>query len=213
MSLCYPLLAIEGSSTHLSIALFRAPESHVSFEWPADGLSHSQKILVLIDRFLSEQKIKLSDIKSFAAPSGPGSFTSLRIVLATLMGLADTLSLPIYTCSSLEALALVSGEGYQAPFLKAGRGQVYCAAYAVKGHNVAILIPESVLMPADFITGVQHLSESVSFCGPDPSLLENISVKLLSPLAWAVGVLVSQKQVLLDPHKLQINYLKAPDIG
>ncbi len=89
MSVRFPLLALEGSSTHLSLALFRSLTDFSTCHLPPDGLSHSQKIVGMLDSFLAEQKVSLSEIASLAAPRGPGSFTSLRIVLATLMGIAD----------------------------------------------------------------------------------------------------------------------------
>ena len=93
--------------------------------------THSQKIMPQIDNLFSLCELSVSDIDIFAAAVGPGSFTGVRIGVATVKGMAHALSKPCVSVSTLEALAypLSSFDGLVCPILDARRGQVYNAVF------------------------------------------------------------------------------------
>ena len=70
------------------------------------GLTHSETLLPLCDEAFRAAQITPADVDVFAAAAGPGSFTGLRIGLATLKGLAFVHNTPCVCVSTLEALAL-----------------------------------------------------------------------------------------------------------
>lgn len=207
----FPLLTIEGSSQNLSVALFRNAVDFGLVHSAPDGLSHSEKILVLIDQLLKKENLQLSDIKSIGVPKGPGSFTSVRIGLATVLGFSAGLGLPVYTCSSLAVMALKAGDGLWAPYLKAGRGQVYGAGFRVLSQNLDVKLEETVLMPDEFICQVKKFD--LIPCGPETSMIPEGEVACVIPDAVTVGRLIMANPVLLDVSQLEVNYLKGPDLG
>src|SRR5436853_2111066 len=69
------------------------------------GGSYSAELMPAIASLLAERKLALGDVDAYAVASGPGSFTGLRVGLATVKGLADVLRKPIATVTVLEALA------------------------------------------------------------------------------------------------------------
>ena len=98
-------LALETSSRHFSLAIFK------------DGTVIAQKtiklktvlssaILPAIKSLLSRKKLSLAQLDGFAVGLGPGSFTSLRVGLSTVKGLAFASGKPVVGISSLDALAL-----------------------------------------------------------------------------------------------------------
>ena len=93
--------------------------------------THSQKIMPQVDNLFSLSELSVSDIDVFAAAVGPGSFTGVRIGVATIKGMAQALSKPCISVSTLEALAypLSSFDGLVCPILDARRGQVYNALF------------------------------------------------------------------------------------
>lgn len=68
-------------------------------------VTHSEKLLPLIDESLKEQSISLKDINKLACVTGPGSFTGIRIGLATIKALAKIINVDIYAINSLDLLA------------------------------------------------------------------------------------------------------------
>src|SRR5262249_48911464 len=80
-----------------------------------------------ISTLLRLAEINIQDITAFAAATGPGSFTGLRVGLAAIKGLADSLDKPCFGVDSLDLFALASGlDGAHFALIDAGRGEVYC---------------------------------------------------------------------------------------
>lgn len=92
---------------------------------------HSQISMVLIEEILNRLNLTAKDIDLFAAAQGPGSFTGLRVGIATIKGLADGVNKPSVGVSTLEAMAHKFSlcDGYVCPILDARRNQVYYALY------------------------------------------------------------------------------------
>ena len=93
--------------------------------------THSQKIMVMIDRVLTDLELKVSDIDVFAVATGPGSFTGLRIGVATIKALAHSHNKPTVGVNTLYALAynICDSNKVIVPIMDARRGQVFNAAY------------------------------------------------------------------------------------
>lgn len=82
-----------------------------------------------VDALLAEAGWKLADIDAFAAASGPGSFTGIRVGLATAKALAEALGKAVIPVTTLEALAFAAPGDLRAPVLDARRGEVFAAVY------------------------------------------------------------------------------------
>ena len=90
--------------------------------------SRNEKLLPTIDWLLAENSIDRRQIDLFAVTRGPGSFTGVRIGLATLQGLALVLGKPVCAMSTHEAIAF-GEEGRVAVADDAGRGEFYVSAF------------------------------------------------------------------------------------
>ena len=92
-------------------------------------VAHSECLLQLVQACLRDCSVSLSDVGGIACSAGPGSFTGLRIGMATAKGLCFALGVPLITVSSLEALAGIDGLlVQQRPILvvlNAFRGQLF----------------------------------------------------------------------------------------
>jgi tRNA threonylcarbamoyladenosine biosynthesis protein TsaB len=96
--------------------------------------THSEVLLKLVDEALTELGLRPADLDGVACGAGPGSFTGLRIGLATAKGLCYALARPLVMGSSLEALAARGPVGSRVvAVLDAFRGEVYAAEYAIEG--------------------------------------------------------------------------------
>ncbi len=93
--------------------------------------THSERLLPLIDEMLTASGIEREQIGAVAAAAGPGSFTGLRIGVATARALAQGLGIPAVPVCTLEALAeaVITPAILICPLLDARRNQVYTALY------------------------------------------------------------------------------------
>lgn len=89
--------------------------------------SRNEKLLPAIDWLLTEAAIERTSIDLFAVTRGPGSFTGVRIGLATMQGLALALGKPVCAMSTHEAIAPVSGRASIVD--DAGRGEFYVSTF------------------------------------------------------------------------------------
>ncbi|MEG1433202.1 MULTISPECIES: tRNA (adenosine(37)-N6)-threonylcarbamoyltransferase complex dimerization subunit type 1 TsaB [Eubacterium] len=120
---------------------------------------HSEKLLPAIDHLLMDAGLDISEIDAFGIVCGPGSFTGLRIGMATVKGFAQALNKPVVGVSTLEALAynLPCAQGIICPILDAQRDQVYTGVYQFIDGCFETLLPDTVLSIEALI---RHLSET-----------------------------------------------------
>jgi tRNA threonylcarbamoyladenosine biosynthesis protein TsaB len=111
---------------------------------------HSERLLPAVDRVLAGAGVTLAEVGAFAVSIGPGSFTGLRIGVATLKGLAFGSQAPVAAVSTLAALARAAGDGQEpvVALLDARRGEVYAAAFRRAGEAPDPLLPPGVYTPA-----------------------------------------------------------------
>ncbi len=123
--------------------------------------THSQKIMPQIDSLLSLSELNLSDVDVFASAVGPGSFTGVRIGVATVKGMAQAQNKPCVAVSTLEALAypFAHFNGIVCPILDARRGQVYNALF----ENGKRLCPDRALALSELLTELKD--KPVMFLG------------------------------------------------
>lgn len=143
------LLAVESATRVLSVALLDG--TRVRAELGVEGPRvHSERILPAIDRVLEEAEVALRDVAAFAVSVGPGSFTGLRIGIATVQGLAHGSRLPVVGVPTLGALRLAAAgaSGPVAVVLDARRGELYAAVFEGPGEDAKVLVEDSVFTPA-----------------------------------------------------------------
>jgi tRNA threonylcarbamoyladenosine biosynthesis protein TsaB len=149
------ILAIDTSSSEARLAV-SAAESVIATLTIRNNLPHSQTLFSQISTLLELAYIKVEEISAFAVGTGPGSFTGLRVGLAAVKGLADSLSKPCLGIDSLDLHALASGiDGAHLVMLGAGRGEVYCGFRDVaRGNIVGRPIGDRVGEPLSVLRGL-----------------------------------------------------------
>jgi tRNA threonylcarbamoyladenosine biosynthesis protein TsaB len=102
------------------------------------ALTHSERLMAMVDRLLRDCGWHMSDVKGLAVSVGPGSFTGLRVGIATVKGLAMALGLPVAAVPTLDALAsnLPFADALVCPLLDARKGEVYCSLYRWRGDRL-----------------------------------------------------------------------------
>ena len=125
-----PILALDTATLVSSVAV-TAGDKVLAELTLQTKLTHSEVLMPHIKQILEMTKLEKSKIEAIAISIGPGSFTGLRIGLATAKSIAYALDIPMIGVSTLAALAYnypVEGV-YLAPMLDAQKGNVYVAIY------------------------------------------------------------------------------------
>jgi tRNA threonylcarbamoyladenosine biosynthesis protein TsaB len=133
------LLAVDTSGKNGSLALARVTagrsEVDVVEVVPLAGGTFSAQLIPQLSALLAKHGYTRSDLAGFAAVSGPGSFTGLRVGLAAIKALAEVLQKPIAAISLLEAIAWSAKvQGRVLAALDAGRSEVYAGDYEIGGN-------------------------------------------------------------------------------
>ena len=99
------ILAIDTTSNICSTALLE-DDKLIDENTINNGLTHSENLMPLISELFNRNKLSLSDINLIAVCVGPGSFTGIRIGIASIKAMAEVYKIPVAEVTSLESLAM-----------------------------------------------------------------------------------------------------------
>ena len=128
--------------------------------------NHSQRLMPMIDTLLKEAELGIENVDGVAVSLGPGSFTGLRIGMATGKALAWSLSKPLVGISSLDGIAFNAQgvTGTICPILNARRNQVYTAIYKMNKGELEKTSDYMAVEPMELIKQLQN-HEQVTLLG------------------------------------------------
>jgi|SRR5215469_15592461 len=213
------LLSIDTSGRHGSVALCRGDaEKFETLQMTSlEGGTYSARLVPTIASLLELNHFDKKDIDGFVVVSGPGSFTGLRVGLATVKGLCEILQKPLATVSMLEAVAVTHGAGDVTVVLDAGRGEVYIGEYRVAQRG-ANLIREYIVKLGDFAEQGRELAGEL--ITPDGAVAQylasaNVQVKSVARVeADGVGRIGLRKLLageVADIASVDVNYIRRSD--
>jgi len=213
------ILAIDTSGRHGSVALCRgdANSCETLQLTKLEGGTYSARLVPVIDAMLRDRDLNMTDVDGFAIVSGPGSFTGLRVGLATVKGLCEILRKPLVTVSMLEAVVLRRGpaEKNVTAVLDAGRGEVYVGDYEQLAQS-AKLVREYISRLAAFAD--PH--EAGELLTPDAAVADflkanGVDIRLVAPVqADEVGRIGLRKLLageVADHASVDVNYIRRSD--
>jgi tRNA threonylcarbamoyladenosine biosynthesis protein TsaB len=138
------ILALDTSTRFASVAAW---DERVLASASEKVTTHSERLMAMIDEVLREAGWQPRELDAIACGAGPGSFTGLRIGLATAKGLCFALGRPLALVSSLEALAARAPDGRVCAVIDAYKREVYAGRFAVERGVPRAEGPEEVLPP------------------------------------------------------------------
>ena len=158
------ILAVETATAWLSVAIVDGATVLARADEDAAG-AHARKLVPAIDRLLHACGLTLSDLDGLAVSIGPGSFTGLRVGLATMLGFRAVTGLPLAAVPTLEALArnVRDTDRPICPIIKARAGEVYWAEYQWQG---AVLQPLGDERVGSLAQMAQSFSRPMIVVGP-----------------------------------------------
>ena len=215
------ILAIDtsGQSGGITLAEANAGSFHVVETAAIAGGTFSAQLIPTLAALLKKHGYGVKDLDGFAAASGPGSFTGLRVGLSAIKGLAETLHKPIATVSVLEALAsLADRDGKIAAAMDAGRKEVFLGLYEKSAGELSRQ-REELLTQQDFLATLSTERPAVIITG-DSALAELASashsavVVVTSPGSEVIARIGARKLLAgetVSVEALDANYLRRSD--
>ncbi len=138
------ILSIETGTDICSVALAKCGRL-ISLRESEEGRNHAQNLALFVKEILEENELSADDLDAVAVGEGPGSYTGLRIGVSMAKGICYACGLPLIAVGSLQSLAVVALEDYDAglididdiegsilcPMIDARRMEVYAGLYDV----------------------------------------------------------------------------------
>lgn len=159
------ILSIDTASDLCTVAILEDKEC-IKEITIRDARNHSEKIMPIIEQVLAESNLNLKDINLFVCDKGPGSFTGIRIGVATVLAFQDSLGIPAVGINSLEALAYnVKQNGIICSLIDAKNNNVYLGIFKLE-NNEYIKCQEPKFANIDeTISLLKTYSSSITFVG------------------------------------------------
>jgi tRNA threonylcarbamoyladenosine biosynthesis protein TsaB len=222
------VLGIDTATNIASVAVLDG--NVVLAETRSETAGHRADLLVLVDAVCVGAGITARDLDAVAIGAGPGSFTGLRIGMATAKGIAFAAQRPLWAVSSLAALAHAELEadpsGVVVAVLDARRGEVYAGAYRIASGSpsdapiaraLELVGQERVLPPSElaaFAPAGARFTGDAADAYPDLSLLPGVwsitpsgaSVAKLALAGARVDVLVTGAPTYIRPSEAEVKY-------
>ena len=186
------------------------------------GNTHSESLLPMVEAVLKITGTKINDIDLFACSTGPGSFTGVRIGVATLKGIAYGKGKPCASVSTLEALAhnLIGFNGIICPVMNARRNQVYNALFECKDSKITRLCSDRAISIEELDCELAEKSLPIYLCGDGYGITEkglkqtkicNVPYRLRLASAYSVALCaftLFNKGEIVDDASLVPIYLR-----
>ncbi len=137
--------------------------------------THSQTLLPMVESMLKSADVALADVDCIAVTAGPGSFTGLRIGIASVKGMAMGANKPCIEVSTLEAIAhnFLDIDGIICCAMDARCSQVYNALFRSENGVITRLCEDRAIKSADLYEELKKLDGKIILAGDGAELLDN----------------------------------------
>ena len=169
------LLSLDSSAVTASVALTDG-DRVIKSEFVNSGLTHSETLLPMVKRVMGDYEF--SSLDAVAITAGPGSFTGVRIGVATVKGIAFAGNIPCYGVSTLQAIAynFVDENCVVCAVMDARRMQFYNAIFKVENGIVSRITPDRAISIDDLREELKQY-DSVIIAGDGAALCsQNIAL-------------------------------------
>lgn len=193
------ILALDTSTMMASCAVM--DEERVLAEYSlSQEMSHSEKLVPMIKEMLDGLNMKIQDIDLYGVAIGPGSFTGLRIGVATIKTFAHMFDKPIIGVSTLEALAFnLPYNEIVVPMIDARRNRVYTGIYSWEGGNLRTIMEPDAMEIDDLLKNLSDNHDNIVVTGDGVNIhFDKIEEMLMQDVNYAT---------------MGLNYCRASSIG
>lgn len=216
------VLSLDTTSRAGSVAVVHDDVVRVEIAGDA-AITHGQRLPLELKRALDDAAVSIDAVDLFAVVAGPGSFTGLRVGIATIQGLAMAQQKKVVAVSALDVLARAAVNAHHpvGAWMDAQRGQVFAALYAPDGRDILI---EAVSAEPDVVLDAWGRHEHVraaTFIGDGAGryrdvivrrLGQDVSISAAPSLAGLTGLIAAAEPArAILPHAIVPIYVRKSD--
>ena len=218
------ILALDTSSKNASVAIVE--DNTVLIELNNnDEKTHSQKLMPMIDEAFAKANLSLDDVDLIACGLGPGSFTGVRIGIATAKAFSDCKQIPCVGICSLESLAYnLNEEGYICTLINANHDNVYAGFFHIvtKNRNLQTLESDFTFLDLKDDNGnlcgnslLNFLENNVHVLLPDNSPIYFVgdAVDLYNNFLHNLPFIQNEKAILASEHCHTLTSISTAKVG
>lgn len=207
-----PILGIDTATERTVVVLATRDERHLVMHGSAEvdaPRAAMSRVLVLVEDVLNESRMSIHDVREVVVGRGPGSFTGVRIGVATAKGLAHGLGVPLHGVGTLDAIArrFAAEETLVGVVGDAMRGEVYPALFECSGGVVTRLTEDAVSDPKSAAEGWREYRGRIALAGNGLAKYRDVFAEVLggdaigpentwAPDGW--GLLAAYSSMMAD---------------
>lgn len=173
------ILAIDTSSKICSASILE--DNNVIIEKHTDDeKTHSQNLMPLVDMLFKESGLALDDMDLLSCCLGPGSFTGIRIGIATIKAFADAKNIPTAGVTSLESLAYnINKTGLIASLIDAKNDNVYYSLFSFNGEKYSQIDEYKADNIQNILDSLSIYDDEIIFVGDGSVVYKDLILKLI----------------------------------
>ena len=160
------ILSIDTSTSSLSVCITNDDEviGEINLN---NGLVHSTTLMPAIENLFTVLNFDKSELSHIAVTVGPGSFTGIRIGVATANAFSLALNIPVISVSSLDAMSMnfISYEGTVITTIDAQRDTYYVGVYRARDSKIEKIIENTIMTDEELEEYIQNCKEKVLLAG------------------------------------------------
>ena len=176
----HTFISIQGSYKSTQIAIFK--KSKYISSTTMESKKASSHLVPTLDKILKENALSVSDLDFIATNQGPGSFTSLRVLISTLNAIAYTGKITLIGVDGLDALAFEVLEktkmenGIIISLLNAFNKDVFFGVFNIENQKFNLIIPKGYKNISIFLAEIKtkYPNQNITFCGNASLLFKNL---------------------------------------
>ena len=212
------ILGIDSSAITAGCALYDSGRV-IAEQFLNTKHTHSQTLLPMVENMLKSAEVSLSDVETIAVTAGPGSFTGLRIGIASVKGMAMGAGKRCVSVSTLEAIAynFVGVDGIICCAMDARCGQVYNALFRSENGIITRLCEDRAIKAVDLYEELKKQDGSIILAGDGAEILHKATEESFTlaplPLRYQRGLgvcLAAEGKESIDAAALMPSYLRLP---
>ena len=190
-------LCIDTSGEHLTVLIYSGGKVFEHFEEECKQ-THSKKLMSAVEDILEKAALKLTDLDFLAVVTGPGSFTGIRIGIATIKALAFAANLKVVAVTAFDIMAYNVEKESALAIIDAGRDNFYICGYENKK---AVLPP--TYAPLDEVLRLSQKYSPLSF-----SKINGLNTQIMSKTGGLVAAVLADADNRLDRNSLKGLYIR-----
>lgn len=178
------VLAIDTATETLSVAILQSGKITEAIAFTTKN-NHATHLMPTIVKLMEQARLQPEHIDKIVVGNGPGSYTGTRIGVTTAKTMAWSLGVPLFSVSSLKAIALSvkKVDKLVCPFIDARRNAVYTGLYEISEGKLLNKVEDTHLSVNEWLSQLNKMEETICFISPHLKRYQSMILETLNEKA------------------------------